>query len=118
MSIQFEFDFEQNTYPQLGELNSGECFRRKGAENDYIFIVASPVRALHNSHLISDVVNRGDVFVVALKTGALTVFPSTFSVERVNLKAMVTTKDDWKAPAKAPVKAPAKKAPIRAAKRI
>ena len=61
------------------EIKVGECFKHGSTYYMRVF----PVKTLHNSHLIRDVVNREDYFAVNLKNGTLTVLPSNLTYTEI-----------------------------------
>jgi hypothetical protein len=52
--------------------------------NNKFYIKCAPVKSLFKSNLIHEVVTRGDVFVVDIETGDLTVLPGEAQVQIVN----------------------------------
>jgi hypothetical protein len=58
---------EKKAKPTISDMPYGEAFRSKGK----LLMRVKPTQFLLNSTIVSDVLNRGDAFVVNIETGTL-----------------------------------------------
>ena len=66
----------------ISEVKIGDCF----TSNKTPYMKIYPVPSFFNSHMVSDIANRGDSFAVNLNTGVFTCFPAVKNIIPINLE--------------------------------
>lgn len=69
-------NFINSVKPTLATIPSGEIFDYGGR----VYMKVHPTQSMFHSKMVTDVINRGDCFVVNLQTGTLTILQGNSSV--------------------------------------
>lgn len=81
--MQLETELQNRGCVHVNELIPGECFSYTGS----LWMLVRPSGFIKKSTVLSDVVERGDVFAVRLRDGNMTAWTRTTLVTKVNILA-------------------------------